>query len=77
MVFAAVVLVFAAKIAFIRLSGYRTGWMSTQSQSAGYQRISHPEVQDEGDIENGVHEETRRTLLPQSSAEYRNNWQVD
>jgi hypothetical protein len=55
--------------------------MSTQSQSASqggdYQRISHPEVQDEGDIENGIHEETRRTLLSQSNAEYRNNWEVD
>lgn len=55
--------------------------MSAQSQSASrgadYQRISHPEVQDEGDIENGIHEETRRTLLPQSNAEYRNNWEVD
>lgn len=69
------------QIAFIRLSGHRTGWMSAQSQSTSrgpdYQRISHPEVQDEGDIENGIHEETRRTLLPQSNAEYRNNWEVD
>ncbi|KAJ5588574.1 hypothetical protein N7537_011252 [Penicillium hordei] len=34
MVFAAVIFVFAAKIAFIRISGRPTGWMSTQSQSA-------------------------------------------
>ncbi|CAI7566826.1 unnamed protein product [Penicillium discolor] len=70
MAFAAVVFIFAAKIAFIRLSGHRTSWMSAQSQSASrgmdYQRISHREVQDETDIENGIHEET-------SNAEYRNN----
>ncbi|KAJ5511961.1 hypothetical protein N7453_004064 [Penicillium expansum] len=75
MVFAAVIFVFAAKVAFVRLSGNRTSWMSAQSASRGadYQRISHPVVRDEGDDENGVHE-PRRTLLPQSNTEYSNDW---
>ncbi|KAF3399930.1 hypothetical protein F1880_008423 [Penicillium rolfsii] len=66
MIFAAAILVFAAKIAFVRLSGQRTSWMSSQSGSRrpNYQRISYPGVQDEEDNENGVHEEARRTFLP-------------
>jgi hypothetical protein len=53
--------------------------MSAQSTSRrpDYQRISPPGVQDEGDNENDVPEETRRTFLPQSNTEYRNNWEVD
>ncbi|KAJ5872780.1 uncharacterized protein N7529_005133 [Penicillium soppii] len=79
MIFAAAVFVFAAKIAFVRLSRHQTSWMSAQSTSRrpDYQRISPPGVQDEGDNENDVPEETRRTFLPQSSTEYRNNWEVD
>ncbi|KAJ5507016.1 hypothetical protein N7527_009159 [Penicillium freii] len=79
MVFAAAVFVFAAKIAFVRLSGHRTSWMSAQSASrrTDYQRISHPVVQGEGDNENDIHEETRRILLPQSNTEHRNDWEIN
>ncbi|CAI7643465.1 unnamed protein product [Penicillium glandicola] len=79
MVFAAAIFVFVAKIAIIQLSGRRTSWMSAQSANRrpDYQRISQPGVQDEGDDENGVHEEARRILLPQSNSEGRNNWDVD
>ncbi|KAJ5489174.1 hypothetical protein N7539_004064 [Penicillium diatomitis] len=79
MVFAAAVSVFAAKIALIRLSGRRTSWMSRQSacRRPDYHRISHPAVQDEGDIQNGAHGEAQRTFLPQSNTEYRNDWEVD
>ncbi|PYI36379.1 hypothetical protein BP00DRAFT_432393 [Aspergillus indologenus CBS 114.80] len=79
MVFAAAILVFAAKIALIRLSGRRTSWMSRQAASRrpDYQRISHPAVQDEEDTQNGAHGEAQRTFLPQSTPEYRNDWEVD
>ncbi|KAJ5152771.1 uncharacterized protein N7482_009249 [Penicillium canariense] len=85
MVFAAVIFVFAAKIAFVQLSGRRTSWMSAQSGNGNpdYRRISHPGVQDEDDEENGVHEENgfheeaRRTFLPQSNTQNRNDWEVD
>ncbi|KAJ5783974.1 uncharacterized protein N7518_009651 [Penicillium psychrosexuale] len=79
MVFAAAVFVLAAKIAFVRISSHRMSWMSTGSvnRRAGYQRILQPEVQDEGDGENGIPEEPRRTLLPQSNTEHANHWDVD
>ncbi|KAJ6105294.1 hypothetical protein N7523_010104 [Penicillium sp. IBT 18751x] len=79
MIIVAVVFVFAAKIAFVQLSGQRTSWMSTQSGSRrpDYQQISHPGVQDEEDEENGVHEEAQRAFLPQSNTQSRNDWEVD
>ncbi|KAJ5335810.1 uncharacterized protein N7506_005746 [Penicillium brevicompactum] len=79
MVFAAAVLVFAVKIAFIRLSGDRASWMSARSTNRrpDYQQISPPGAQDEGDSENGVSGETRRTFLPQSNTEYRNDWEIN
>jgi hypothetical protein len=54
-------------------------WMNAQSSSrrADYQRISHPGVEDERDNENGIHEESRRTFLPQSNPDHRNGWEVD
>ncbi|BDD55382.1 hypothetical protein MAP00_000907 [Monascus purpureus] len=73
MVFAAAVFVFAAKVAFVQLSGQRMSWMSAHvSRRPDYQRISHPE-----DDENGVHEEARRTFLPQSNTQNWNDWEVD
>ncbi|KAJ6112316.1 hypothetical protein N7523_008377 [Penicillium sp. IBT 18751x] len=79
MIFVAVFFVFAAKIAFVQLSGQRTSWMSAQlgSKRPDYQQISHPGVQDEEDEENGVHEEAQRAFLPQSNTQSRNDWEVD
>ncbi|KAJ5952486.1 uncharacterized protein N7479_010899 [Penicillium vulpinum] len=75
MIFVAAFCVFAAKIAFYRLSSHRTSWMSAESaRRTDYQRISHQTVQDEEDNEDGIPEETRRTLLPQSNT---NHWEVD
>ncbi|CAG8362982.1 unnamed protein product [Penicillium salamii] len=79
MVFAAVGFVFAAKIAFLQLSCHRMSWMSAQSTSRRphYQRISTLGAQNEGENENEVSGDPRRTLLPQSHTEYRNDWNVD
>ncbi|KAJ5773957.1 hypothetical protein N7457_008853 [Penicillium paradoxum] len=79
MVFAAAILVFVAKIAFFQLSSRQTSWMSTQSTSGrpDYQRISPPGVQDEGDNEDDVPRDARRTFLPQSNVGYRNDWEVE
>ncbi|KAJ6126038.1 hypothetical protein N7471_010531 [Penicillium samsonianum] len=68
-----------SSIAFVRLSGHRTSWMSAQSASrrSDYQRISHPVVQGEGDTENEIHDETRRILLPQSNTEHGNDWEIN
>lgn len=69
----------SVQIAFVRLSAHGMSWMSAESPSrrADYRRISHPVAQDEGDNENGIHKEMRRTLIPESNAENRNDWKVD
>lgn len=65
------------QVGFVQFGNRRPSWMNafTSRREGGYQRITHPEAQEEGDGDEEDAASDGRTILPHSGPTYSNVWE--